>query len=273
MFCPNCGKEYQDNQNYCRFCGTKLNVNSEIIADENLEITNEVEDTEPKTDICDDNIQNDVADDILQDENADGDCAKVENSSVDLTVKNVVDELDENDSPAPTYETSSESSSEDDKDDVSVDNDVDNDDTDDSEGFFFDLKNSLIQNTPDGIKLTPSAITLLVVLFLFIVFMSNLLWSINDAIQINPEMTNENALMNIPNDNDDGAYTQAPEPVEEETPEENSDENQETQTYSEEPQQIEEPPIVPIEEIRQREQQFPEPEIPTPQDFSEEIEH
>ncbi|MDO5304159.1 MAG: zinc-ribbon domain-containing protein, partial [bacterium] len=36
MYCPNCGKEYQENQNFCRFCGAKLNDNNS----ENDNLTN-----------------------------------------------------------------------------------------------------------------------------------------------------------------------------------------------------------------------------------------
>lgn len=250
MFCPNCGKEYQENQNFCRFCGTKLNENTENVTEKKLEnekTVSEQQDNVQKTEI------------------------QPENTTVDLTIKNQTEETTEE-------QTENEKSLE-----TTPDEEINEQDEEEPEtlkeevnDFFTELKNSLIIETPEGKKLTPSAITLLVVLFLFIVFMGNLLWSINDAIQINPSMTNENALMNIPNDNEDGAYTQTPEPTEEEenTEEEQQEENQEEQTYAEQPQPIEEEaPIVPIEEVRQREQQFPEPEIPAPQEFTDAAEH
>lgn len=251
MFCPNCGKEYQENQNFCRFCGTKLNENTENVAEINLE--NE------KT--------------VSEQPNVQETGIQPENTTVDLTIKN---QTDENSDEQTENELSPENTSEIDKQEETTEQEEDEPETlkEEVNDFFTDLKNSLIIETPEGKKLTPSAITLLVVLFLFIVFMGNLLWSINDAIQINPSMTNENALMNIPNDNEDGAYTQTPEPTEEEnTEEEQQEETQEDQTYSEQPQPVEEAPIVPIEEVRQREQQFPEPEIPAPQEFTDALEH
>lgn len=251
MFCPNCGKEYQENQNFCRFCGTKLNENTENVAEKNLENEKTVSE------------QPNVQETEIQ----------PENTTVDLTIKN---QTDENSDEQTENELSPENTSEIDKQEETTEQEEEEPETlkEEVNDFFTDLKNSLIIETPEGKKLTPSAITLLVVLFLFIVFMGNLLWSINDAIQINPSMTNENALMNIPNDNEDGAYTQTPEPTEEEnTEEEQQEETQEEQTYSEQPQPVEEAPIVPIEEVRQREQQFPEPEIPAPQEFTDALEH
>lgn len=252
MFCPNCGKEYQENQNFCRFCGTKLNENTENVAEKNLE--NE------KT--------------VSEQPNVQETEIRPENTTVDLTIKN---QTDENADEETENELSPENTSEIDKQEEEItEQEEEEPETlkEEVNDFFTDLKNSLIIETPEGKKLTASAITLLVVLFLFIIFMGNLLWSINDAIQINPSMTNENALMNIPNDNEDGAYTQTPEPTEEKnTEEEQQEETQEEQTYSEQPQPVEEAPIVPIEEVRQREQQFPEPEIPAPQEFTDALEH
>ena len=56
MFCPNCGKEYFENQNFCRYCGTKLNncdensaqTEEQIIA-ENQPIQETVENNTEKT--------------------------------------------------------------------------------------------------------------------------------------------------------------------------------------------------------------------------------
>ncbi len=228
MFCPNCGKEYQDNQNFCRFCGQKLNENS--------------------TDLQ----SYDNTDELSQNTN----------NSVDLTVENVpVDDnlVDSLSNLNDITEQQCDNNSEKESDCPELQ----------SIGLVSNLKSTLIEDTDKGKKLTPSAIILLVVLALFVVFMANILWSINDAIQINPEMTNENALINIPQDNQDGAYTQAPESQQKDD-DTLQTEQKDVPAYAELPQQIEEPPLVPIEEIRQMEQQFPEPEIPTPQEITEE---
>ena len=200
--------------------------------------------------------------------------------SVDLTIKTQIsEESDDKGTEKPSSllsEETDENNTDEPDSSTTEEDDEEQEETlkEEVSDFFTDLKNSLIIETPEGKKLTPSAITLLVVLFIFVVFMGNLLWSINDAIQINPSMTNENALMNIPNDNEDGAYTQTPEPKEEENTEEEQQESQEEEpTFAEQPQQFEEPPLVPIEEVRQREQQYPEPEIPEPQEFTDTPEH
>lgn len=252
MYCPNCGKEYQENQNFCRFCGAKLNdddsKNENLLneSSENISIQENSAEISENTEPSEENKKEET---------------------VDLTIKTAISEenTDENSEKNTDLPETSQQDDDEEQEETLKEEVYD---------FFTDLKNSLVIETPEGKKLTPNAITLLVVLFIFIVFMGNLLWSINDAIQINPSMTNENALMNIPNDNEEGAYTQTPEPQEEEnTEEEQQEEPQEEQTYSEQPQQIEEAPIVPIEEIRQREQQYPEPEIPEPQEFTDATEH
>lgn len=240
MFCPNCGKEYPENQNFCRFCGQKL-----------FDDLNNAQDSSP--------AENENVSDLPQDIN----------QEVDLTIQNdcpIENEQNVNSPISDNIATEEQNSSMPElKDEVEEKK---------SQGLFYDLQNTLIEETENGKKPTTYAIILLVVLFLFILFMGNLLWSINDAIQINPSMTNENALMNIPNDDENGSYTQPP--MQKQEDDENSENEQDYQqneaTYAEEPQLTQEPPLVPIEEIRQMEQQFPEPEIPFPQENSEETE-
>ena len=248
MFCPNCGKEYFENQNFCRYCGTKLRD------DESLE-NSQTENGIINESSCENNAQEEVQ------------------NTVDLTIKNDTTlDADDKEVEEKNKEESSENSPEENKE--KEDEEEQESIKEEVSDFFSDLKKSLIIETEEGKKLTPSAITLLVVLFIFVVFMANLLWSINDAIQINPSMTNDNALMNIPNDNENGAYTQEPEvPAEEEPTDETAQEEQPQDNHEFAEQQNEEPPLVPIEEIRQREQQFPEPEIPMPQDFPDENTH
>lgn len=245
MFCPNCGKEYYENQNFCRYCGANLTENN---TEEQQENTNE---TTEETQYSDEHEQNEQT-----------------AQQVDLTVSTQEDDLSEEEKVVSSEETDLQCEL-----DPQITSETVNEEEftekNNEESFFSDLKSSFIYEK-DGVKhLTTSAITLLVVLLLFVIFMFNLLWSINDAIQINPSMTNENALMNIPNDNEDGAYTQAPEPKEEQE-ESITEQQEENHEFAE---QKEEPPIVPIEEIRQMEQQFPEPEIPMPQEFTEDDTH
>lgn len=248
MFCPNCGKEYFENQNFCRFCGIKLNEDcidtpdSETIAEQ--EVTDEQQETE------------------TQDEHPSLETKQNENSSEEIT-ENTEENKEQSDSSQEELNQNIEENS---SVVITYKNEEKNNDSTE-EGFFQSIKSSLIIEKDGERHLTSSAMTLLVVLLLFIIFMANLLWSINDAIQINPSMTNENALMNIPNDNEDGAYTQAPEPKQSE---ELSEENSEEEEHEFAEQKETEPPLVPIEEIRQMEQQFPEPEIPMPQDLQEE---
>lgn len=252
MFCPNCGKEYFENQNFCRFCGVKLNE----------DYINTVE-TEP---IDEQEASEEQKETEIQEENTPIKTEQNENPSEEITVtENNEEDKEEEQSDLPQEELNPNIEEE----SSTVTADKNEDKTIDSteEGFFQSIKNSLITEKDGEKHLTSSAMTLLVVLLLFVIFMANLLWSINDAIQINPSMTNENALMNIPNDNEDGAYTQAPEPKQSE---ELSEENSEEEEHEFAEQKETEPPLVPIEEIRQMEQQFPEPEIPMPQDLQEE---
>ena len=241
MFCPNCGKEYSENQNFCRYCGTKLH-----------EIYTETPQLNTDSESCDNK----------QDNN------HTSENTVDLTVSKNVESFEEQEENQQEPKENIKEENQDDSDLPEEENETIEEEVSD---FFTDLKKSLIIETPEGKKLTPSAITLLVVLFIFVVCMANLLWSINDAIQINPSMTNDNALMNISSDNEDRAYTQAPEQTEE--PEEEEVKQEETPAENEYAAQPEEPPVVPIDEVRQREQQFPEPEIPMPQDFPDESTH
>ena len=37
MFCPNCGKQVKDNDNFCRFCGVSLNENDRVVTIEKFE--------------------------------------------------------------------------------------------------------------------------------------------------------------------------------------------------------------------------------------------
>lgn len=254
MFCPNCGKEYFENQNFCRFCGIKLNENcidtTEAETIDEPEVTDEQKETE------------------TQEEHPPLEAEQNEKSSEEITENTEENkEQEQSDSKQEELNQNIEENSS-----IAIvnKNEEKNNDTTE-EGLLQSIKNSLIIEKDGEKHLTSSAMTLLVVLLLFVIFMANLLWSINDAIQINPSMTNENALMNIPNDNEDGAYTQAPEPKQsEELSEENSEEEEEHE-FAE--QKETDPPLVPIEEIRQMEQQFPEPEIPMPQDLQEEEEN
>lgn len=47
MFCPNCGKEIKENDNFCRFCGTDLRINEH---DENVSCAKPVEEKVEYTD-------------------------------------------------------------------------------------------------------------------------------------------------------------------------------------------------------------------------------
>lgn len=242
MFCPNCGKEYFENQNFCRFCGAKLNENyiSSSETSETSETTKQEEQTSLKTE------QN-------------------ENSSEETTVFEANGETPQQEQ----IETPAENQNNEEEPPATLSDETKgNNNSQKRENLFQSIKNSLIFEKNGEKHLTPSAMTLLVVLLLFVIFMANILLSINDAIQINPSMTNENALMSIPNENEDGEYTQAPEPKQEEEISEENSEEEEQHEFAE--QKTEEPPIVPIEEIRQMEQQFPEPEIPMPQDLQDE---
>lgn len=47
MYCPNCGKEVKENDNFCRFCGIKLNTQQEeCFVQKTKEIEKEAEDEE-----------------------------------------------------------------------------------------------------------------------------------------------------------------------------------------------------------------------------------
>lgn len=249
MFCPDCGKEYYKNQNFCRYCGANLTEECTEKQEEN------VDEQPPKTQ-CSEQEQ--------EEQNAQNE------QQIDLTVppqENRTDNEEQQD-VLPEEENNQNNSTP--QIESETTNEQDFIEKDCNESLFTNLKNNFVYEKDGEKHLTTSAITLLVVLLLFIIFMFNLLWSINDAIQINPSMTNENALMNIPNDNEDGAYTQAPEPKEEQEEENLTEQSEENHEFAE---QKEEPPIVPIEEIRQMEQQFPEPEIPMPQEYSEDDTH
>jgi hypothetical protein len=208
VFCPNCGKEYVQNQNYCRFCGQSL---------KNEKYTNEKENEIDLT---------------INQENQSSDSE----TNQDIQSETELDSKDFND-----YKTKQ---------------DCENP----TNSIFSKIFADYVEYKDGEKKLTPKAIVLIIIVLSFVIFMGNILWSINEAIQINPSMTNDNALMNIPSDEERTYSRSIQKPKEENSEsiqeEETStiDENQSEQTNNAETEET--------EELHQREQQFPEPVIP-----------
>lgn len=244
MFCPNCGKEYFENQNFCRYCGAKLNENNVNVENNEINENNVNNENNENSTISQDFSENQQ---IKENSVEEGNVKTVYNidlitgvpSEGNINQSGKDGEAEETDKTAETDENSGdvEALGQEDK---SEEQKTNFDEISENEEYK-KYKKELLQKRTQYLdkqvaekrteefekqqkKLSSKAIVGIGVLVIFLVFFGNLLWSIDVETQITPSETGEAPELNLPTE-DERTYTQEPErTVQEEPPvvEENS---------------------------------------------------
>lgn len=214
MYCPNCGREYENNQNFCRFCGYKLQGYQPITA----------ESPSLNTQPMENNNQYQNYQQSYQEQNAQVAYQQVENQYQQQV---------ENQYQQPEYQQE--------RPDVQPAVEQENQDVQQEEEQ--EVAQGFDMSKLTNIKLTTKQKILVVIVAILLACFAGLLWSINVETQIIPSETeyNDNFEMNVPSD-DDREYTKAPEKQEEAT--DTKDSEQTEATYAEQPTQETEPPVL-----------------------------
>ncbi|MGN0005267.1 MAG: zinc ribbon domain-containing protein [Candidatus Gastranaerophilaceae bacterium] len=215
MFCPNCGKEYSENQNFCRYCGESLKENNEktetpITDNKELENSSELQQEQLSdggqnrdyhidliTSSCETHVINeDRADTASESENSD-DAVQREKQVVQDEHQTNFEEISENDE-------------------------------------YKKYKRELLQNRENYLdkqvaekrtvefekqqkKISPKLVLGVAVLVIIMAAFGNLLWSIDVETQITPTETGEAPELNLPSE-DESTYSQEPEKAVQEEP-------------------------------------------------------
>lgn len=222
MYCPNCGREYENNQNFCRFCGYKLQGYQPITTESPSLNTQPMENN---------NQYQNYQQHPYQEQNAQVAYQQVENQyqqQVEQQYQQV-----ENQYQQPEYQQERPE----DQPAVEQENQDVQQEEEQEVAQGFDM--SKLTN----IKLTTKQKILVAIVAILLACFAGLLWSINVETQIIPSETeyNDNFEMNVPSD-DDREYTKAPEKQEEAT--DTKDAEQTEATYAEQPTQETEPPVL-----------------------------
>lgn len=270
MFCPNCGKEYFENQNFCRYCGTKLNNCDENSVQPEEQI---IAENQPIQETVENNTEKTVYNiDLITGTHSE---SYEENSGMGETVDN---------------ENTQSSSAETDFDEISENEE------------YKKYKKELLQKRTQYLdkqvaekrteefekqqkKLSPKVVAGISGLVVLLVLFGNLLWSIDVETQITPSETGEAPELNLPTE-DERAYTQEPsvqeeppiveakdgiysdkneEPLEEKTEKTENSEKQETQTAK---QVIKQEPVKEVKEVKKAPAEPPIPPMPKVQEPS-----
>lgn len=213
MYCPNCGREYENNQNFCRFCGYKLQGYQPITA----------ESPSLNTQPMENNNQYQNYQQPYQEQNA-----QVAYQQVEQQYQQV-----ENQYQQPEYQQERHE----------VQPAVEQENQDIQQEEEQEVAQGFDMSKLTNIKLTTKQKILVAIVAILLACFAGLLWSINVETQIIPSETeyNDNFEMNVPSD-DDREYTKAPEKQEEAT--EAKEAEQTETTYAEQPKQETEPPVL-----------------------------
>ena len=221
MYCPNCGREYENNQNFCRFCGYKLQEYQPITA----------ESPSLNTQPMENNNQYQNYQQPYQEQNAQVAYQQVENQyqqQVEQQYQQV-----ENQYQQPEYQQEHHE----------VQPAVEQENQDVQQEEEQEVAQGFDMSKLTNIKLTTKQKILVAIVAILLACFAGLLWSINVETQIIPSETeyNDNFEMNVPSD-DDREYTKAPKKQEEAT---DAKEAEQTEaTYAEQPTQETEPPVL-----------------------------
>lgn len=222
MYCPNCGREYENNQNFCRFCGYKLQGYQHITAESPSLNTQPMENN---------NQYQNYQQQPYQEQNAQVAYQQVENQyqqQVEQQYQQV-----ENQYQQPEYQQER----------PEIQPVVEQENQDVQQEEEQEVAQGFDMSKLTNIKLTTKQKILVAIVAILLACFAGLLWSINVETQIIPSETeyNDNFEMNVPSD-DDREYTKAPEKQEEAT--DTKDAEQTETTYAEQPTQETEPPVL-----------------------------
>lgn len=222
MYCPNCGREYENNQNFCRFCGYKLQGYQPITAESPSLNTQPMENN---------NQYQNYQQQPYQEQNAQVAYQQVENQyqqQVEQQYQQV-----ENQYQQPEYQQER----------PEVQPAVEQENQNVQQEEEQEVEQGFDMSKLTNIKLTTKQKILVAIVAILLACFAGLLWSINVETQIIPSETeyNDNFEMNVPSD-DDREYTKAPEKQEEAT--DTKDAEQTEATYAEQPTQETEPPVL-----------------------------
>lgn len=228
MYCPNCGREYENNQNFCRFCGYKLQGYQPITA----------ESPSLNTQPMENNNQYQNYQQPYQEQNAQVAYQQVE-SQYQQQVENQYQQVENQYQQVENQYQQTEYQQE--RPEVQPAVEQENQDVQQEEEQ--EVAQGFDMSKLTNIKLTTKQKILVAIVAILLACFAGLLWSINVETQIIPSETeyNDNFEMNVPSD-DDREYTKAPEKQEEAT---DAKEAEQTEaTYAEQPTQETEPPVL-----------------------------
>lgn len=222
MYCPNCGREYENNQNFCRFCGYKLQGYQPITAESPSLNTQPMENN---------NQYQNYQQQPYQEQNAQVAYQQVENQyqqQVEQQYQHV-----ENQYQQPEYQQER----------PEVQPAVEQENQDVQQEEEQEVAQGFDMSKLTNIKLTTKQKILVAIVAILLACFAGLLWSINVETQIIPSETeyNDNFEMNVPSD-DDREYSKAPEKQEEATATKEAEQTE--ATYAEQPTQETEPPVL-----------------------------
>ena len=221
MFCPNCGKEYTEEQNFCRYCGANLKtsnteLNNSQTNNEQKTVNEEFLDLQPAAEETNQNGQN-------------------KDYHIELITSSCETHSNENDSTNEEYYDKPEQENSQENQDSSKTEEHHTNFQEISENDEYrKYKRELLQNRENYLdkqvaekrteefhskqkKLSPKMITGIAILVIVMAAFGNLLWSIDVETQITPSETGEAPELNLPAE-DERTYTQEPERTAQEEP-------------------------------------------------------
>ena len=206
MYCPNCGREYENNQNFCRFCGYKLQGYQPFTAESPSLNTQPMENN---------NQYQNYQQQPYQEQNAQVAYQQVENqyqqqveNQYQQQVENQYQQVENQYQQVENQYQQTEYQQERPEVQPAVEQENQNVQQEEEQEVEQGFDMSKLTN----IKLTTKQKILVAIVAILLACFAGLLWSINVETQIIPSETeyNDNFEMNVPSD-DDREYTKAPE--------------------------------------------------------------
>lgn len=213
MFCPNCGKEYSEDQNFCRYCGINLKNKKEILnnpqrekeqttlEDENKFTQEETEQAEPNSDYKTELIT----------ASSEGIPNKTNNEKQEQNVKQE-NETEEKIYAGEHYTNFREISENEEYKKYKQQLMQSRENLSEKQKSEKSQQETKAKQTKASAKM----ITGIGMLVTGIVIFGNLLWSIDVETQITPTEMNEGPQINLPTEEEERAYTQEPKRAEQE---------------------------------------------------------